>query len=512
MLQTSKSSVKLFDRSIPSGFKQYLVSGLAIIFTALAFYPLKPYIGYQITAFALLIALSILAIFMGTGPILLAATSGAVLWDYFFLPPPFTLHVDSLEDILMLGMFFIIALLNGILTSRVIKQQQLTLEREEKTNALYQITRELSLSSGIEAVLITAETAIRKYFQMDCAFLLYDGSENPTEMVRYKEGLTLSNLDKSIAFWAFQNNVKTGWNMDSLKASEFTFYPLQGTRLKMGIVAVKLSNPFIPEEEVFWDTFITQISTALERELLNDIARKASALDESDKLYKTLFNSISHELRIPIAAIMGASDTLLSTGYEKLTHDRLCNEISSASARLNRLIENLLNMSRLESGRITPRIDWHDIHDLINQVTDNLEHELSHYSLHVFVPEDMPLVQMDFGLMEQVLHNLVMNSLQNATPGTNIRIHALHEDNHLIIKVMDRGPGFPPLEIPLAFNKFYRMGRTKTGGLGLGLSIVKGFVEAHNGAVKLENRKGGGTMVTLSIPSTSPDLALMQKE
>ena len=274
----------------------------------------------------------------------------------------------------------------------------------------------------------------------------------------------------------------------------------------MGVVVIKQKKPLTGDEETFWDSYRTQISNALEREFLNDIARRASILDESDKLYKSLFNSISHELRIPVATIIGASDTLLSGDFDKDTHMHLYSEINKASERLNRLIDNLLNMSRLESGRITPKPDWHDVHDLANKVIDNLKNELEKFKLEVSIPDDMPLVKIDFGLMDHVLHNLVLNATQYSKPGTTIRIKMYYDHQNFVIQVMDRGPGFPPDELPYVFNKFYRLEGSISGGTGLGLSIVKGFVQAHNGNVTIENRKNGGSIVTINIPTEIPDM------
>ena len=224
-------------------------------------------------------------------------------------------------------------------------------------------------------------------------------------------------------------------------------------------------------------------------------------LHESDKLYKTLFNSISHELRIPVATIMGASDSLLTSQHPLEIQKELSHEIFKASKRLNRLIENLLNMSRLESGRITPRLDWCDIHDLINKVTESLQDELKPFNLHVVIPDDMPFVKIDFGLMEQVLYNLIYNATQYASISTNLRVKAFYDNGILTLQIMDRGPGFPTKEISLIFNKFYRVEGSEAGGTGLGLSIAKGFIEAHKGTITAENRQNGGAKFTIKIPA-----------
>jgi two-component system sensor histidine kinase KdpD len=241
------------------------------------------------------------------------------------------------------------------------------------------------------------------------------------------------------------------------------------------------------------------------------MAKQAFLLNESDKLYKTLFNSISHELRIPVTTIMGASDSLLTTKHTVEISRELSQEIFKASKRLNRLIENLLNMSRLESGRITPRLDWCDIHDLINKVSESLQDELSSFLLHIVIPENMPLVKIDFGLMEQVLYNLIHNATQYASDSKNLRVKAFYDNGVLTIQVMDRGPGFPAKEISLIFNKFYRVEGSKAGGTGLGLSIVKGFVEAHKGIITVENRQNGGAKFTIKIPTEIPKEDLNDK-
>jgi len=407
---------------------------------------------------------------------------------------------------MMFGMFFFIALVNGVLTSRVRRQERLTRDREERTNALFQLTRELSQASGMSKIVAIASDNIKKHFLLAPVFIFQDGNNNLKEEPDKDSGIILSPNEFSIAAWTYKHSKKAGKYTDTLPSGEYTFYPLTGTSIKPGVLAAKLNRPFTGEKELFWETFLTQISNAIEREFLNELAGKARLLDESDKLYKALFNSISHELQIPVATIMGAADTLISANHKTEVRDELTGEIFKASIRLNRLIENLLNMSRLESGHISPRLDWCDVRDLINKVTQDLKEELKSFNLHIVIPENMPLVKFDFGLMEQVLYNLVHNACQYATPGTNIRVKAYYDRGNFYMEVMDRGPGFPVDSLPLVFNKFYRVEGTKPGGSGLGLSIVKGFVEAHKGKVIAENRKNGGARFIIIIPSEIPEL------
>jgi two-component system sensor histidine kinase KdpD len=477
-----------------------------VIFTSGICYQFTGYLGYQSVSFILLFVVSILATFMGIGPILLAASLSVFVWNFFFIPPKFTIHIEKTEDVLMFFMFFIIALVNGVLTSRVRRQEKLTRDREERTNALYQLTKQIANADSMDTLIGIAVKDIKKHFGLDTVFILQDGYNHLSEYKTKSGPVLMTPNEMSVAEWVFRHSRKAGRFTDTLPSNNFTFYPLAGNRIKSGVIAIKHQGPLPADWEELWDTFLTQISNAIEREFLDDIAKRALILDESDKLYKSLFNSISHELRIPVATIMGVSDALVSGIYDKETSMRLYGEINKASERLNRLIDNLLNMSRLETGRITPKRDWHDVHDLANKVIGVLKNELQVFKLEISMPDDMPLVKIDFGLMENVLHNLVLNATQYSKPGTTIRIKMYYDNQNLIMQVMDRGPGFPRDELQNVFNKFYRLEGSISGGTGLGLSIVKGFVQAQNGDVKIENRKNGGSTVTVKIPSEIADL------
>jgi two-component system sensor histidine kinase KdpD len=493
-----------FKASLPSftsSLNQYITTALTIAITASGFFLIKNLVGYQVVSFALLFVVSLLAFFFGTGPILLAAILSSLSWDYLFIPPAYTLHIERPEDMLMLSMFFIIALLNGVLTSRIKRQETRIRKREERTHALYNLAKDLSVTSGIDEVLNLAVKDIRKYFSLESAFLLKDELGKLEKNIRHEATLQLSENEMSIAEWTFKHSTRAGKFTDTLPSGQYTFYPLKGNAENIGVVALEHKKIFTQGEEQFWEGFLPQVSGKIEREFLRIDARNAFVLNESDKLYKTLFNSISHELRIPVATIMGASDALLSDDYQPETRTALYKEIGIASIRLNRLIENLLNMSRLDSGRISPHLDWCDLHDLVNKVTQTLAAELKPFNLHVVLSDEMPLVKLDFGLMEQVIHNLLLNATQHAPEGSSIRLKFFYDNGMLMIQVMDRGPGFSSNDLNLVFNKFYRGESAISGGTGLGLSIVKGFVEAHNGTIVAENRNNGGARFTIKIPT-----------
>jgi two-component system sensor histidine kinase KdpD len=220
------------------------------------------------------------------------------------------------------------------------------------------------------------------------------------------------------------------------------------------------------------------------------------------KFYNTLLNSLSHELRTPITTIIGATDNLMNA--EKLSEKdktELLSEISIASLRLNQQVENLLSMSRLESGIFQIKKDWCDMGELVYTTLQRFEPAISNYKVSVFIPDNLPLFKLDYGLMEQVLHNLIGNALQHNAEGTDIVINVDCVDEKLLITISDSGKGFPEKEIHKVFDKFYRVQGSRPGGTGLGLSIVRGFVEAHQGTVTLSNLPLRGALFTIEIPA-----------
>lgn len=365
-----KNPISMKDTKMVSRLGQYLFVLSIIAFTVVLSRPLATQNGYLIVAFILLSEVSVMAIFFGIGPILLASSISSLVWNFFFIPPHFALHIDRTEDQIIFISFFLIALINGVLTNRIRRQEKIARLKEEQS-------------------------------------------------------------------------------------------------------------------------------------LL---------LAESDKLYKTLFTLISHEFRIPIATIMGASDTLLTSKTSDENKVALFNEIFKASTRLNHLIENLLNMSRLESGKISVHRDWCDINDLVNKVISTLSEQLKPFKIKSIVPAEMPLVKLDFGLMEQVFYNIILNATQHSPSGSEISFESEFNNGELIIRIGDEGPGFNPNQINKLFTKFYRVDTTSTGGLGLGLSIVKGLVEVHKGTIVVNNAPEGGAVFTIRIPTEITDVRRLNTE
>lgn len=346
---------------------QYLLSIAFVALVSALCYLSDSYLGYKTVALILLMVVSFIAMLFEILPVLLAALLSALIWNFFFIPPIFTLHIDNTEDILMFLLYFLIALVHAVLTFKLREAEVKARDKEEK--------------------------------------------------------------EKTI------------------------------------------------------------------------------------KLYNTLLNSLSHELRTPISTIIGAIDTL-TEHKDKLSatnQTELLNEIDKASIRLNRQVENLLSMSRLESGILKPKNDWCDINELICSHIDKLPDSTGH-KIEFREEEGLPLFKLDAGLLDQILHNIIHNALQYTPEHSIITVSAHHMEGICIIRISDNGNGFPDGEIDLVFEKFYRLRNTKTGGSGLGLSIVRGFTEAMNGKVTLENDPKGGALFTIEIMAETSFIGNLKHE
>ncbi|MDL2214996.1 sensor histidine kinase KdpD, partial [Dysgonomonas sp. OttesenSCG-928-M03] len=285
-------------------------------------------------------------------------------------------------------------------------------------------------------------------------------------------------------------------------SSEFTFYPLRGTRTKPGVVGIKLTEHFSGETELFWETFLTQIANTIEHHQFAGLAKESNLADESEKLYRILFNKVIREMKISVESIVEASGILRNNLPKDDLYYRLYDNIIVASNHLDRLTQNLLNLSSLETGNMVMHTTWVNMKDVFESVAKYLEETLKRYHLDIVVPAAMPLVKIDSELMEQILCNLVSNSCKYSKPGATIRLKAFYDDGSLIVQEMDRGRGLDPNALSFVSNKFYkaRYGDENQSGLGLGLSVVKGLVESLNGTILVENRQHGGVRFTIKIP------------
>jgi two-component system, OmpR family, sensor histidine kinase KdpD len=487
-----------------SGWHQYALAAAAVAGVTMLCLPFSDFLGYQTVSLMLLLVVALLPLRLGAGPVLLAAALSALLWDYLFIPPRLTFVVDKPQDILMLVTYFAIATVAGILTVRIRARQRIVLQREERTSALYRLTRDLSVAVSQDGVARTSIENIASTFQADVVMYLSEADGDIFKAAHPASTLKVDEKEFSVAAWVYWNEKKAGRHTDTLPFAQATYFPLSGPRYPLGVLGVSLRRPeWMPlEQEVLLENFARQIASSLERESLNELTKRSIAVEESERLYKTLFNTVSHEMRTPLSTILGAADGLLDDSTLITTDSRigLSREIHAAALRLNRLVENLLDMTRLESGLIQPKLDWCDLYDLVRSTLRRLSQEIGDHPVELYIPPDTPLVRLDFGLMEQALTNLVYNAILYTESGTPIAIRVSVQQGECTILVTDSGPGLPAGEESKVFEKFYRLPGSRAGGTGLGLSIVKGFVEAHRGTVVARNEPSGGVTFEIRIP------------
>lgn len=463
---------------------------------------LDRFVGFYALALTYLLAVVVLALFVGRGPVFFAATLSAMLWNYFFLPPRFTFFITSFQDGMMFAMYFVVALVLGQLTARIRAQQTAERQREQRATALYLLTRDLAESPDLAQLLAVVIQQVGKTFRADVALSLPDGTQATPVTSYFASTWALSDKEQTVAAWAFQHRQPAGRGTDNLPASEGLHLPLVAGNRATGVLSLHFHDapPLSPAQRDLLDAFIRQIALVFDRERLRDAETQAKFLAESERMGTMLLNSVSHELRTPLAAISSVSSGLKSAGGLNPAQRMLTGELDEATRRLNRLVQNLLDLSRLQAGHLRPNSDWHDLRDLVNATLQNLGQSLDQHRVKIDIQAGLPPVKLDAVLTEQILVNLFSNAAVHTPPGTMINFDARIQDGHLLVQVSDNGPGLPAGDPAKLFDRFQRGPDAKAGGTGIGLSLVRGFAEIQGGSVQAENRPAGGASFTVRLP------------
>lgn len=481
--------------------RQYAAAAIAVAIAVSILYTLTPFIQYQSVGMLLLFIVTLLSLRLGRGPVLFAAALSALLWNLMFIPPLFTFHIARPEDWLILGMYFIIAVVTGALTTKIRRKEEAVRKREERAVALYTVSRALASADSVDAIVRIAVEQIGRFFDADIAVFL----RRDREWVRHHAStMAFAGKEEPVVRWVAENLKPAGQFTDNLPLFPAHVQPLATSRDVYGVVCVQFrkAQVFTLEQESLLDNFVGQIASAIERELFHEQRQQEKLAVLSERFYQTLLNSVSHEFRTPLAVISGASGSLLDRNVElpEKSRQALVNEIHEASARLNRLVEKLLDMSRIESGKINPKLEWCDVSDLFNALQRRYALDLADHRVAFTLSPDLPLVYVDAGLVEQAVGNLVENAARYTPADTKIEIKAFVSSGMLVSTVQDEGPGFPPESLPHLFEKFYRIPGTAPGGTGLGLSISKGLIESLHGNISAANLPAGGAVFTVALP------------
>ena len=481
-------------------WKQYVTAGGALAVAGLLNAILLPFTGPRVPGFVFLLAVVLLALFLGRGPVLFAGAASALAWDYFFLPPRFTFIISRPEDGILFGLYFVVAIVLGQLVARIRTQEVAERQREERATALYHLMRELAQAGTRDEVAWQLIGEVSRVFQASAAVVLPDKN---SVAAHPDSSLVLSEKELHVAEWALLNRQAAGKFTDNLPGAEALHLPLMTERAVFGVLSVNLPEKNLPlARRDLLEAYTRQATLVLDRVALRATSEQGKLAAESERLSNALLNSISHELRTPLAAITSATGSLAQ--MRKSNGDSLENqmvaEIQEATGRLNRLVGNLLDVTRLHSGHVRPKLDWCDVGDLMQTTVSSLGVELAGREIKVEVEEKIPLARLDYTLMQQALSNLLLNVAVHTPAGTPILLQARNEKGWLVLTVADSGPGLPQELLPRIFDKFSRAANAPTGGSGLGLAIVKGFVEAHGGQISAANRPGGGAIFTIQVP------------
>lgn len=454
-----------------------------------------------------LLSVIIVATRYGRGPSLLASVLSVAAFDFFFVPPYFTFAVSDTQYLVTFAVMLVVALVISGLAVRIRAQAESARERERRMAALYAMSRELASTRGVRQLLEVAVRHIAEVFRTQVVVLLPqpDGRLAPDESAVVQFPMDASEL--AVSQWVHEHGQVAGQGTDTLPGASALYLPLTGSRGTVGVLGLRPQDPRplqAPEQLHQLEAFASQTALAIERARLAEEAEQAQVRAETERLRNSLLSSVSHDLRTPLASITGAASTLLENEarLDAGTRRDLLEALHEEADRLNRLVQNLLEMTRLESGALQLRTEWHSVEEVVGAALGRFGKALARRAVTTRVPADLPLVPMDDVLIEQVLINLVDNVLKYTPAESPIEVSAEDTGTAVLVEVADRGPGLPPGEERRIFEKFHRAEATRpVRGAGLGLAICRGIVRAHGGRIWAENRPEGGVAIRFTLPT-----------
>ncbi len=500
--KAGKSLARKVEASPPA---QFLVSIAAIAAVTLLNLLIAGYVGYWGAAIPYLAAISILALFLGRGPVFLAAFASAALWDFVFISPRFDFFISDPADLLMLGLYFLVALTSGWFTQKLKSSERVLRSRERRLEALSSLAMELAGVGDRSAILEVGSLALKHFFDAEIAIFMREASGKlETETEGGWQAIDGQSL--SAAGCCLETRRVAGRDTDTLPQVEWHFAPLQSVRGALGVVGLRIASDrrWTHELDAFLATMLRTIALAVERELAIVDSTAAALSRESARLGKLLLDSVSHELRTPLTIIQGSATALAddTTASNPRSRSLLIGEISMGASRLDAIVGNLLSINRLESGSLSLHLSEVDQEELVSAAVSQMKGEAGEALIEV-VGTILPAVLVcDAALIVQVLVNLLRNAFRYGAPGGRISIRFGKEpEGFRTFDVEDQGRGVPEKDLDRIFGKFHRGPDAAPGGCGLGLAICKGIVEAHGGSIAARNLEGGGFLVGFRLPA-----------
>lgn len=459
-------------------------------------------IGYSAVGLLFLLAVLLCATRLSRIPILCMAALTALVWDYLFIPPRFNLDIGGAHDLILFGTYFIVALVIGQLHSRLRQRENAERRREQQATALYQFSRTLSLPGDFTATLTSTLQRMHEIFGADFTVLTAEQAE-----LQVISGPPLNDRELAVASWALQHNEAAGCRTNTLPESVGLHLPLRAPNRTVGVLScfAPRSALIALEERQMLETFASQLALFIEQHRIQTEAERTRLEERSRQLQKTLLDSVSHEFKTPLAIISTVTERLQADVPER---QPLLGELRTASDRLERVVNNLLSMTRIETGSIRPLEEWCDLQDIADEAFARIAPDAVGYSLACEIAPEVGPLRVDAGLLEEILVNLFRNAAQHSPPRTPIILRASFQAGQVALSVLDEGPGIPGEWTERIFEKFQRGPNARPGGLGLGLSIVQGLVQALGGTITAGARtdKAHGTEFRVLLPiATQPE-------
>jgi two-component system, OmpR family, sensor histidine kinase KdpD len=489
------------------GAAGYVVSLLIVALCGLTSWGMKHFLNLENGFLVFLLGVAVIAVRYGTAPSVLASFASTAVLAFFFMPPIFDFRVNDVQHVFTLVVMVAIGTVIGGLTSQVLHQSNEAKRNSDRFEALYGLSRELADISGGEHLARAAARQIEGIFGCVAAVFLPDRDRGLRAIPGAPLASSFRNVDWTAARTAYETCYPTGLGTFSMAHAAATFVPLM---TPAGVIGVLGAGPptgrhqFTEEQFHMLQTLAGQLSGALERERLSQAVQSVRDEVETERMRSALLSSVSHDLRTPLAVIAGSSSSLLvdETRLDAETRRELCRTIFDNADRLARIVENLLNMTRIEAGTFRVAKQPHVLEELVGSTLRRLAEPLKGRDIDIRLPEDLPLVPLDDVLFQQVLVNLLDNVAKYVPDDTAVEIAASAEGNWLTVTVSDRGPGLPHGQEDRVFEKFFRADRAaKRGqGTGLGLTIARAIVAAHGGTMTAHNRDGGGAAFRIRIP------------
>lgn len=484
----------------------------------------EKFAGYSSISLMYLLAVVLSGMFLSSISVLVLGALSAFLWNYLFIPPRFTFWIHEPHDALMFVMYFVVAVVMGRITSRLRERELAERKQEERIHVLYQMTRTIAVSHDSREAVGNALKKFEEILKVRAGLYLADDKGKPLFERPWTGNLGLSGKERSVANWAFVKQQPAGRFTETLPEAQNFYLPLVSMDKTLGVLAI------YPSQHHFWsvdqrsliESFASLITVFLEKDLILKMAQEASLKAESQKLQEALLDSVSHELKTPLTIIAGSAEHLAAYGEprpegrdketDRETFQKLVSEIRTASRRLLQTVNGLLEMTRLDAEALRLNLEWHDIQDVVESVLKDLEDPLRNHTVKTLGTPDLPPVKIDAGILKNILSILLSNAAAYAPLQTSILISVQKDQDHLLISVLDQGPGISDKDLDKIFEKFYRGPKVKTGGLGLGLSIAKRLLEVHGGEIQVRNQDTGGACFTLRLPVEFSKLKIKEME